>query len=222
MKNIVIRIFDLIKKGELKFVINGIAKRIISKNEVFGLRRDLNLAIQNPDSLIDITIRPFRDEDQDSFTMDLQNGGLFEKEIPDCFVAASTEGIPCYRQWLIGPKQNVKIEEFWGKAFPILKEDEALLESAFTIPAFRGKRIMPAAMARIAEKANDLGVRWVITFVGIDNIPSLKGCWRSGFDPYILRKEKWFMFKKTVTFENIPKELMDTYTKNIVSTKPKS
>ena len=222
MKNKVVQFIDLIKKGEIKFIINGIVKRIISKNESFGLRRDLNLVFNNPNALIDITIRPFRDEDQDYFTMDLQNDGLIERKIPNCYVAANTEDVPCYRQWLIGPKQNIKIKEFWGKAFPVLKEDEALLESAFTIPAFRGKRIMPAAMARIAEKGNDLGIRWVITFVGTDNIPSLKGCQRSGFYPYILRKEKWFMFKKTLNFENIPKELMDAYSKNIMGTKSKS
>lgn len=221
MKNIVVRIFDLIKKGEIKFIIDGIAKRIISKNEVFGLRRDLNLGFQNPDALIDIVIRPFRDEDQDSFAMDLQNDGLVEKKIPNCYVAVNTEDVPCYRQWLMGPKQNVKIKEFWGKAFPVLKEDEALLEGGFTIPAFRGKGIMPAAISRIVDKRDDLEIRWVITFVGIENIPSLKGCQRSGFYPYIIRKEKWLMFKQTVVFENITKELMDTYTKNIVSTKPK-
>jgi hypothetical protein len=222
MKNIVVRFFDLIKKGEIKFIISGISKRIISKNEAFGLRRDLNLEFKNPDALIDITIRPYRPEDQEFFRMDLQNDGLIEKKIPDCYVVTNSENIPCYRQWLMGPKQNTKIKEFWGKLFPVLKEDEALLESAFTLPDFRGKRIMPAAMARIAEKGNDLGVRWVITFVGIDNVPSLKGCQRSGFYPYILRKEKLFMFKRTVTFENIPKEIMDTYSKNIIGTKAKS
>ena len=221
MKNIVVRLVDLIKKGEIKFVIKGIVKRISSKNEAFALRRDLNLVFKNPDSLIDISVRPFRAEDKAHFTMDLQNDGLIEKNIEHCYVAINKEDIPCYRQWLMGPDQNMKIQEFWGKTFPTLNEDEALLESAFTIPAFRGKRVMPAAMARIAEKGNELGVRWVITFVGIDNVPSLKGCHRSGFYPYILRKEKWFMFNKTVTFENIPKELMDNYSKNINVTKSK-
>lgn len=222
MKNIVVRIFELVKKGEIKFIFDGIAKRIISKNEVFGLKRDLNLVFENPDALIDITLRPFRDEDQAYFSLDLQNEGLVEKEIPNCYVATDNEDTPCYRQWLMGPKQNGKIKEFWGNAFPVLKEDEALLESAFTTPAFRGKRIMPAAMARIAEKGKDLGVRWVITFVGIDNIPSLKGCQRSGFYPYILRKEKWLIFKKTITFESIPKEVMDTHFNNIMGAKSKS
>ena len=153
--------------------------------------------------------------------MDLQNNGLIEKQIPNCYVATNTEDIPCYRQWLMGPKQNIKIQEFWGKAFPVLKEDEALVESIFTIPTFRGKRIMPAAMARIAEKGNDLGIRWVITFVAIDNIPSLKGCHRAGFLPYVLRTEKWLLFKRTITFENVPKELMAIYSINVGTAEPK-
>ncbi len=222
MKSIVLRFIDLIKKGEIKFLIDGISKRIISKNESFGLKRDLNLAFQNPDALIDITIRPFRPEDQKYFTKDLQNDGLIKKNIPNCYVATNTDDIPCFREWFIGPNQNMKIKEFWEKSIPILKEGEALLESAFTVPAFRGNNIMPAAVSRIVEKGNDLGIKSVITFVAIDNIPSLKGCKRSGFYPYILRTEKWFMFKKTMTFENIPQELMDSYSKSIMSSKPKS
>ena len=41
-------------------------------------------------------------------------------------------------------------------------------------------------MAQIAERGTDLGARWVITFVTVDNIPSLKGCQRAGFVPYLL------------------------------------
>lgn len=80
MINIVVRCFDLIKKGEVKFLINGIAKRLLSKNIAFGLKRDLNLVFQNPDALIDISIRPFRNTDKDHFTADLQNDGLIEKK----------------------------------------------------------------------------------------------------------------------------------------------
>jgi GNAT superfamily N-acetyltransferase len=219
MINIVVRSFDLIKKGKVKFLINGIAKRLFSKNIAFGLKRDLNLLFQNPDALIDISIRPFRNTDKDHFTADLRNDGLIEKNIPNCYVAANTEDIPCFRIWLIGPNQNLKIKEFWGEYFPVLKEDEALLESAFTVPAYRGNRIMSAAISRMAEKESDLGIRRVISYVAIDNIPSLKGFHRSGFHPYLLRKEKWFMFKRTVTFENIPKKLIDTYSKSIITKK---
>ncbi len=215
LRKMLFRVFDLVKHGEIKFIVSGIQKRVASEHKAFGLRRDLHLTFQSPEALIDISIRPFEDEDQKHFSMDLQNDGLVAKHIPNCYVATTEDDIPCYRQWLMGPKQNGKIREFWGSTFPVLREDEALLESAFTSPNFRGKRIMPAAMARIAEQGNNLGVRWIITFVGIENIPSLKGCQRSGFSPYILRNERWFLFKRTVTFEEIPKELLDTYSKMI-------
>ena len=208
-------LFDLLKKGDFKFIWEGITKRIWSKSEAFGLRRDLNLDFKNPDALIEISIREFRKDDDDHFESDRTNKGLVERNIPTSYVAVTNEDIPCYRQWLMGPDQNEKIRNFWGNAFPVLEKDEALLESAFTNPAFRGKRIMTAAMSRIAEKGNDLGVRYVNTFVDIHNIPSLKGCKRSGFYPYILRKERWILFNKSVTFTDVPEdrlELFDEYT----------
>ncbi|WP_179005900.1 N-acetyltransferase [Winogradskyella forsetii] len=217
MKNVVIRIVDLIKKRELKFMFNGISKRVYSKNKAFGLKRDLNLPFQNPNAKLDLLIRPFKSEDSAYFTMDLQNDGLIEKEIPYCYVAATTENTPCFRQWLIGSDQQDSIKEFWGETFPVLRKDELLLEGGFTIPNFRHNGIMPAAITRIIDKRRHLNVRWVITFVGIENIPSLKGIHRSGFKPYVLRTEKWFLFKRTVVFEDVPKEMIDQYSNDVIS-----
>ena len=47
---------------------------------------------------------------------------------------------------------------------------------------------MSAAMALIAERAADIGARHVLTFVGLDNIASLKGCQRAGFNPLLLHR----------------------------------
>ncbi len=76
-------------------------------------------------------------------------------------------------------------------------------------------------MARIAEKGSEIGARWIITFVSTDNIPSLKGCMRSGFHPYILRTERWFLFNRTVKFTEIPEDLMDLYIETTQGSKPK-
>ncbi len=46
-----------------------------------------------------------------------------------------------------------------------LPPNEALLEGAYTPASHRGLGIMPAAMALIAEKAETIGARYVITFV---------------------------------------------------------
>ena len=67
-----------------------------------------------------------------------------------------------------------------------------------TPQAYRGRHIMPAAMARIAEKATALGARRVITFVADDNVPSLKGCARAGFAPVSARHLRRRLFRTIV------------------------
>nr|WP_246603325.1 GNAT family N-acetyltransferase [Falsiroseomonas tokyonensis] len=94
----------------------------------------------------------------------------------------------------MGPSQNAKIQSFFpAQWFPVLQENEALLENAYTPVAYRGNGIMSAAMALIAERAVDLGCRYVITFVERDNVPSLRGCRKSGFSPYLVRTENRFL-----------------------------
>lgn len=215
MKKIVLRFYFLIRKGEIKFLINGVLKRMLSKTKSFGLKRDLNIVFSVPDAQIDISIRPYKEADKNYFAADLQNDGLIEKYIPTCYVATTTDGIPCHRQWFMKSQYNEQIQEFWGESFPKLCEDEALIESVFTIPAYRGNGIMPVVLDQVAEKAKDLGVRYVMLFVNIDNIPSLKGSYRSGFLPYVLRTEKWVLFKRTVTFKDVPKESMHDFFKDV-------
>jgi len=74
------------------------------------------------------------------------------------------------------------------KGFPQLQPHQALLENAYTPPAYRGYGIMSAAMALIAERAADFDASEVLTFVAIDNIASLKGCQRAGFNPIMLHQ----------------------------------
>jgi RimJ/RimL family protein N-acetyltransferase len=114
-------------------------------------------------------------------------------------------------------KQNNKIKVFWGQSFPKLKDNEALIESVFTIPEYRGKGIMPSAIDSISEKGKDFGIKYLMLFVEIDNVPSLKGCHRSGFSPYVLRTEKWILFKRSIRFEEVSKDVMDRYLKSVMS-----
>ena len=95
-------------------------------------------------------------------------------------------GAPCYVQWLFGARDNAFVSQL--KGFPVLAPHQALLENAYTPPAYRGFGIMSAAMALIAERAADIGARHVLTFVGLDNIASLKGCQRAGFNPLLLHR----------------------------------
>ena len=106
-------------------------------------------------------------------------------------------------QWLFGVKDNAQLQRYGG-LFPILKPGEALLEGAYTLEKVRGLGVMAAAMAQIAEKGGDVGAHVIITFVEEDNIASLKGCKRSGFSVYLARDVRWLLFRRTVTFQELP------------------
>jgi RimJ/RimL family protein N-acetyltransferase len=134
----------------------------------------------------------------------LQRLEFFREGIGQCYVATTHEDEPCYMQWLLAATDNSRIQRYFHGGFPTLAADEAMLEYAFTPEAHQGKGIMPAAMARIAEKAGDLGARRVITFVDVENVPALKGCQRSGFRPYLLRRDLWRLFRRRVSFEPLP------------------
>jgi RimJ/RimL family protein N-acetyltransferase len=107
-------------------------------------------------------------------------------------------------QWLIGPEQNELLQSYFKGIFPPLQHDEALLEGAFTPEEFRGRRIMPAAMAQIAGRAAEIGAQRVLTFVTHDNVPSLKGCRRSGFAPCLTRNDRWRHFHHHISFSALP------------------
>ena len=126
------------------------------------------------------------------------------EEIPTCYVAVTQAGAPCYMQWLISSEYNDSILSRFNHVFPLLAPDEALLENAFTPEAYRGLGIMSFAMAHIAKKAESLNARWVITFVEKDNVPSLKGCKKAGFVPYLLRDDRWFLFHRRLTWTPLP------------------
>lgn len=165
-----------------------------------GLRRDLTTPFKAPDAKIPISVRPLTEADLPALlALDVSassedrfetawRGAFAAKHMKGGYVATDErDGTPCYMQWLFGAADNGFVASIGG--FPALKQDEALLENAYTPARYRGMGIMPAAMARIAERAADLGARYVITFVQDDNIPSLKGCQRSGFAPHLLHRQ---------------------------------
>lgn len=164
----------------------------------YGLCRDLALPIEKPAAKIPIAVRPLENRDLASlFSGDIARNDVAErlevawrlafidKGARGGFVAIdSRSGTPCYVQWLLSSRDNDFIRKLGG--FPPLGADEALLENAYTPPAYRGLGIMSAAMALIAERAGEFGARHVLTFVDDQNIASLKGCRRAGFSPHLL------------------------------------
>ncbi|MFC5139321.1 GNAT family N-acetyltransferase [Actinomycetospora rhizophila] len=190
-----------VESGTYKDTAKRLGQRVSSSHHAYGLKRDLTLPHETPVAKIPIAVRPLTDADvprilDEHAEVDEAERWerhtrvrLLERGIGSPYVAVDPDDDPCYVQWLFGPRENDEVREFFHGIFPELGADEALLEGAFTPTRHQGKRIMSAGMSMIAEKAADLGARHVLTFVGVENIASLKGCERAGFLPAIDRWE---------------------------------
>lgn len=211
--NRVYELARLLRAGHGRRVARAIASRLSSRDIAFGLRRDLTVPLSPPAPKLQVVVRPldpldalpFLDPDAPDIAgvvaFDrVRQRRLLDDGIGTCWVAIAPEGKVCYMQWLIASSSNDRIQARWPKLFPVLGADEALLEGAYTPEQYRGQGIMAYAMAVIAEHAADFGARWVVTFVGTDNLPSLKGCRRAGFAPYVERQEKWLLGRRTTSF----------------------
>jgi GNAT superfamily N-acetyltransferase len=211
--NRVYELARLIRAGHSRRVARAVASRLSSTGVALGLRRDLAIPLTPPAPKLAVEVRPLDPRDALPF-LDADAPGiegvvaydrvrqrrLLDDGIGTCWVGVAPGGEVCYMQWLIPASSNDRVQRRWPKIFPVLKPDEALLEGAYTPEPYRGQGIMAYAMAVIAERAADFGARWVVTFVGKDNVPSLKGCARSGFTPYVERHEKWLLGQRSTRF----------------------
>ena len=210
------RAWDLLRlvfTGRGRRVWGALTYLVYSDSESVGLRRDLRAPCLAPAAKRPFQVRPLTPVD-DLAWLDVREPGLSDEQVyarlgqarllasglQTCHVAVEPDGQACYMQWLILSHQNDRVRAFFGDLYPRLAPDEALLEGAYTPEAYRGQGLMAAAMARIAERADQFGARWVVTFVDEGNAASLKGCARAGFVPYLRRHERFRMFRRFVSF----------------------
>ena len=210
-------LLSTLARGDLNTIATIIRFRLYSVVQGYGLVRDLREPFQTPSPKIPITVRPLREKDipiifkrpvsgikSEDFVERKRRMHLLKTNIGTCYVALTQEDRPCYVQWRLTSDQNEMIRAFFGGWYPPIKEDEMILEYAFTLESYRSLGVMSCAMSQIAETGIDVGIRWAWTFVDTDNIPSLKGCVRAGFQPAIIRREKWWLFGRKVIFESLP------------------
>lgn len=210
-------LWDVARQGQITVAAAELRKWLWSDTAAFGLVRDLTKPFAAPDAVLPIHVRPLEPGDEPKLFSDvlagagaasdpsaylLRNRRAFLRErVPTCYVAVTQDDEPCYMQWLIGPESNEKIQRYFQGIFPRLASHERLLEYAFTVPSFQGKRIMAAAMARVAAQGIASGATRAITFVEADNVAALKGCQRAGFAPYVKRVTSWRLMRRSVRFE---------------------
>lgn len=212
---------DFVRRGEGKEVVTMVGTRIWGSQLATGLDRDMSVPFPSPEAKFPISVRPIRpddipkllDEGKPGLSASERNNMVIRLEMIDagfasCFVAANADDEPCYMQWVISPDENALLASHFDNLFPQLQPGEILLEGAYTPEAFRGQRIMPAAMALLAEHAATLGASRVITFVGLPNIPSIKGCERAGFSAYTTRETIYRLGSRKIHFHPVDRPAM--------------
>src|SRR6267154_4940214 len=175
MRGLLQRVRDLWRlmlTGRASEVWRAVTHRLHSSGGSIGLRRDVMVPFSAPGAKLPIHVRPlapgddlsFLDVHQPGLTNDQMLGRLgqlriLQSGLRTCYVAIGPDGKPCYMQWLIPSSENDRVRAFFGNLYPRLGPDEALLEGAYTPEAYRGQGIMGSAMAQIAARAADSGVR---------------------------------------------------------------
>jgi GNAT superfamily N-acetyltransferase len=217
LRNLLSAVAFGLRSGQIRVVVSELRRRLWSDWTHYGLLRDLAVPFTAPDAKIPLEIRTLRESDLPKLLgmnadyvsargpyVRMHRLNFVGESIGTCYVAATVGDEPCYMQWLMHAGENDGIRRYFKGIFPVLDPDQALLEYAFTREDYQGQGIMPAAMARIAEKAQDHGARRVITFVDHLNVPALKGCQRAGFMPYMIRVDSWRLLRRRVTFRPLP------------------
>ena len=199
------RLLLVIRSGKFAALANEFAKRIFSNSESYLLRRDLSVPFIPAAPKQPIEIRPINDTD-DPEILKARPGrfAILRAKIPTCYLAVTASGQIAYMQWLVAQPDIERFKPFFDGQLGTLRQDEVLLEFAYTFEQFRGQKIMGAAMAAIAEKGLQSGARYAVTFVQRDNIAALKGCGSAGFAPYMIREERWRLFSFKEIYKNLP------------------
>lgn len=210
-------VLSLIKNNEWKLIFNEAFRRFASTELSYCLRRDLNLPFNKTKAKIPIKIREIEEkdleqlldskiiyEDSEEFKENARRKLMLNSGIKQCYIATDENDKALYMQWLISHEENDKIKKVYKGGFAELNKNEMLLEGAYTIKSARGKHIMSEAMATISSIGKSQGARYLLTYVKDDNISSLKGCQKSGYRPYKLRKDRWFLFMRKIKFTTLP------------------
>lgn len=201
--------YNMILCGHFKYIIIIIKKRIYSNTYWYFVRRDLSLGLNSPipKSKVDIKLRPYESSDHKYFQKLPLDDMLINADIDTCYVAVTEDGIPCFRQWFIEPSQNDKKNLFFGHNFPELEASECLFERAYAVKEYRGLNIYPVFNYLLGKKALDLGYRWVVACIDINNTASLKAALKLETRPHKLQITKWRFFTRRTVYVDIPQKL---------------
>jgi ribosomal protein S18 acetylase RimI-like enzyme len=106
---------------------------------------------------------------------------FYKSGFTNCYAAVTSEGEVAYLQWLIYPSENALIENKYSRIFSPLREDQVMIENAFTFPKFRGMGLLSYVTNALLNIAKEAGYKSVVTYIRKDKIASLNEVFKMGF-----------------------------------------
>jgi hypothetical protein len=197
----------LFNAGGAMLFLRQFGRQIYSKATFWGLEKRLDATKIDVASGLEYHLRPASEDDieemlkrtdeegRDSVHDLLQRKWFYDCGFHDCYVGRTADGGDlCYIQWLVSRKDESALNKGFQGRLPNLKEDEILVENAFTFKRYRGNGVYPSALVRLAEISRGKGFKRMLVYVKKDNIASLRGCEKAGFEVFERVPEVKFLF----------------------------
>lgn len=208
----------MIKRGRLSLIIQEIQRRLYSDRLFLILYKTFDHPPPIPQPKIKLNLRSLQLKDI-SVIFDLHNNqldvnGVRERLrlIPlltadlECSVVETEEGEPCHLFWLITSKENAELKKLFGGRILPLREEEYLVEGAFTLEKYQRMGILTWRRLALYHTCYQMGKRKVINYIRSDNLPSLLSCKNVGYKLFMIRKDKWRFFHNSFVFEKVPED----------------
>ena len=200
----------------IALIIKEMLRRMASFETVSILQFDLTKNFEIPTPSIPLLIRELNNKDVNEL-LSLNERGidfnelrtrierilLIKAQIPTCYVGAALNNEPRVICWLIDNASNEKLKNHYKSGVFELKDKEVLCEGIYVHSAFRNKKLMQYLTFKLFEKAFKNGARKAFAFIDDKNSLSLKGSKSIGWEKVGVKKVKWLLFNRSISFNMI-------------------
>lgn len=204
-----------VRSGKFRLALKAISTNFYSNRTHIGLRRLADLATADLPARFSFELRPIESRDLEVFSpaaegsdadaRDLVDANaLFEAGVQTCYVAVTGTGQVCFKQHIIDASQNARLRSLFGDLIPPLEPDQVLFEGAYTLPRYRGRGIILHVWPEMARIARESGARELLSYPSVGDEPILRVSKWFGFEPFVMRHERYRLFRRSVTFVPLP------------------
>lgn len=184
---------QFVRRAGLRMTVATGREQLLSRRLYLGLRCDLRALPKVPSARQPLAMKAeggptFRGFDEElrrvegaDYVQVLLRTWMCRADVRTLYVARSGDRQPMYAQWLVRQDDEWRMNDHTPDVHDPLAPGDVLLEGAYTFHDFRGIGAMADGMAQLLRLARDEGHEAAITYVGADNVPSLRGCARVGF-----------------------------------------